>query len=88
MEIEHATTEKFKSGIVVVTEDSSAPVSFITPFKSVPVVTVTPISTEPTHGATVDNITVNGFDVFMNKQGGGQADDITVMWVASDMGNL
>lgn len=88
VDIYHATSDRLKDGNVVVTEDSFASVVFTTAFASLPVVTVTPISVDPEHQATAHNITVNGFDVYMNKTGGGAAGDITVGWRASDMGNV
>lgn len=71
---------------VVVTEDSSASVSFDSAFALVPNVVVSPQSTDSEHQATVDNITVNGFDVYMNKTGGGAAGEVTVQWIATDDG--
>ena len=35
---------------------------------------------------SVANVTVNGFDVYLNKQGGGAAGDITVQWIATNDG--
>ena len=75
-----------KCGTVIVTEDSSASVVFDSTFTLVPNVCVSPQSTDSDHQATVSNITVNGFDVYMNKSGGGAADDITVQWIATDDG--
>ncbi len=71
---------------VVVTEDSSAHVTFVTPFVQVPNVVVSPQSTDSDHQATVANIDKNGFDVYLNKSGGGAADDIPVQWIATDDG--
>ena len=73
-------------GAVVVTEDSSASVAFNPAFVLVPNVVVSPQSTDSDHQATVANITVNGFDAYLNKSGGGAADDITVQWIATDDG--
>lgn len=78
---------KLKGDSVVVTEDSSASVVFTTAFNDVPNVVVTPISNDSDHKATAFNVTVNGFDVYMNKSGGGPAGDITVHWIATDAGN-
>ena len=84
---EDITSDNLKSGSVVVTEDSSAAVSFGTAFDSVPCVTATPVSTDSDHHAAVSGKTVNGFNVYLNKSGGGAADDITVGWIATDAGN-
>jgi hypothetical protein len=78
---------RLKTGNVVVTEDSFAAVVFGTAFAAIPNVTVSPISDDTDHQATAANITVNGFDCYMNKSGGGAAGEITVGWVASDIGN-
>ena len=82
----HVTTETLKNNDVVVTEDSFASVVFATPFPSVPSVTVTPISNDPMHTASVFNKTVNGFDVYLNKTGGGPAGEVTVDWIATCIG--
>ena len=69
-------------GIVTVTEDSSTAVTFPYALPSAPTVTVNPISNDPDHQATHSAPTVNGFTIYMNKQGGGAAGDIEVQWIA------
>lgn len=81
------TSDNLKSGSVVVTEDSFAAVVFTIAFASAPNVVVTPDSSDPSHTATVTDLTVNGFTVYMNKTGGGAAGEITVHWIATDVGN-
>lgn len=76
-----------KSGSIVVTEDSSQAVTFNTAFASTPNVTVNPISADSSHTATHSTPTVNGFTVYMNKTGGGAAGDVTVEWIATNVGN-
>lgn len=67
---------------VTVREDSSTVVSFPYTLPHIPMVTVTPISSDSGHQATADNITAGGFTIYLNKQGGGAADDLEVSWVA------
>ena len=84
---EDITGDNLKSGTVVITEDSSAVVTFTIAFAVTPNVVVTPDSNDSDHQATADSITVNGFTAYMNKSGGGAADEITVHWIATDAGN-
>lgn len=69
-------------GTDTVTEDSSSAVSFPYTLPHVPVVTVTPVSTDKDHQATADGVTAGGFTIYMNKSGGGAADNIEVNWIA------
>ncbi len=68
-------------GTTTVTEDSFTAVTFPYALPHVPTVTVTPISSDADHQAVVSGITVNGFTTYMNKSGGGGADDIEVSWI-------
>ncbi|KKN71494.1 hypothetical protein LCGC14_0420730 [marine sediment metagenome] len=76
-----------KSAWESVTEDFSAAVTFTTAFASVPNVVATPQSSDPNQSATVTDITVNGFSVYLNKPTGGGAQNIRVHWIATDVGN-
>ncbi len=69
-------------GRTTVTEDSSAAVAFPATLPHLPHIAVTPISNDSGHTATVDNITVGGFTIYLNKQGGGAAGELLVNWVA------
>ncbi|KKM90429.1 hypothetical protein LCGC14_1238760 [marine sediment metagenome] len=69
-------------GEETVTEDSFTAVSFPYALPQIPHVMATPISTDSGHTATVSNVTVNGFTIYLNKQGGGGADDVEVSWIA------
>ena len=84
--LKNVNETNIKCSTVVVTEDSSAHVTFASAFARVPNVIVSPQSTDSDHQATVDGIDVNGFDVYLNKSGGGPAGDITVQWIATDDG--
>ena len=69
-------------GTDAVTENSSLAITFPYALPHIPVVTVTPVSEDTDHQATVSGITTGGFTIYMNKSGGGGADDIEVNWMA------
>ena len=88
MKIAHVKISGGQNDIVIVhgrttiPEDSSTEVSFPTALPHISCITVTPISDDSGHNATIDDVTVNGFTIYLNKQGGGAADEVLVNWVA------
>lgn len=77
-----------KSGTVTVSDSSIVSVSFNTAFSSVPVVTATfNDQQDGSDWIEILNVTVNGFDVYVEKGHGGAGHTHLVGWIATNAGN-
>ena len=76
-----------KGGSDTVTEDTCTSISFNTVFTATPVATGNVINGAEDNVVSITNLATTGFDLCLEKVGGGAASSYTVYWMATDGGN-
>ena len=83
----NTSTNDIKCGIVSITENSSADITFAKDFNKTPVITATVQEAGEYNGLQITSVTISGATIAMGKVGGGSASTYNVGWIATDVEN-